>query len=496
MASARRLRAQLLAQAREDAVDHARVAVDGAGADGVDRRLADQRARGAELDLRQRGGALGQRLHRDLDAREDDPAEVLAGGGDDVVGDRGAEVDDDARPADLVVARDGVDEAVRPDLVRVVVADRHPGAQAGADDLDLGVEVLRAHRGPLRPQLRDRRGDDHPVEHLEVHAAQREQVAHARRRARRRSTRARWRSASAGRARRRGTCRGASGCCRRRRRGAWARHIRLAPPWPRPSTPCPRRIPAPRSRRRSSSRASTTAASTCRRSPTRRSSTPVPRRAPCRGSMLDGEKLLGSRKIVRALDERVPEPPLLPADEKERKSVEIAEEWGDEVLQPLVRRVIWVALRRAPASCRPTARAEAADPGRAGAPDRAAGGARRAAHQQRPPSSTSAPTSPRSTTTSRGSSGGSEHDVIGGEAPNAADLQIGSGLRAAADDRGHRQRSGARPCELARRWFPGYPGHVPAGAFPASGSAGERQRRLGRGGIRPRRDLPTGAAWS
>ncbi len=46
----------------------------------------------------------------------------------------------------------------------------------------------------------------------------------------------------------------------------------------------------------------------------------------------------------------MPEPPLFPADPKERKSVELAEGWGDEVLQPLVRRVIWSALRRAPAA--------------------------------------------------------------------------------------------------------------------------------------------------
>ena len=76
------------------------------------------------------------------------------------------------------------------------------------------------------------------------------------------------------------------------------------------------------------------------------------------GLVLDGEKVLGSRKIMRALDDRVPEPRLLPADEKERKSVELAEEWGDEVLQPLVRRVIWVGPARARRRrCRPTARA-------------------------------------------------------------------------------------------------------------------------------------------
>ena len=92
----RRLDAELVAQPRDDAVDLAGEAVDDSRADGVDGRLADQRARLAELDLRQLGGALRERLERDLDARRDDPAEVLALVGDDVVGDRGAEVDDDA----------------------------------------------------------------------------------------------------------------------------------------------------------------------------------------------------------------------------------------------------------------------------------------------------------------------------------------------------------------------------------------------------------------
>ena len=57
------------------------------------------------------------------------------------------------------------------------------------------------------------------------------------------------------------------------------------------------------------------------------------------GLVLDGRKILGSREIMRALDDAVPEPPLLPADEKERKSVGLAEEWGDEVLQPMARRI-------------------------------------------------------------------------------------------------------------------------------------------------------------
>ncbi|MGH2969802.1 MAG: glutathione S-transferase family protein, partial [Solirubrobacteraceae bacterium] len=62
----------------------------------------------------------------------------------------------------------------------------------------------------------------------------------------------------------------------------------------------------------------------------------------------DGERVLGSREIVRALEHRAPDPPLLPADGNERRLVEEAERWGDEVLQPLVRRITWAALRRRP----------------------------------------------------------------------------------------------------------------------------------------------------
>src|SRR5215217_9344459 len=62
----------------------------------------------------------------------------------------------------------------------------------------------------------------------------------------------------------------------------------------------------------------------------------------------DGEKVLGSREILRALEHRAPDPRLLPADGRERRGVEEAERWGDEVLQPLARRLAWAALVRAP----------------------------------------------------------------------------------------------------------------------------------------------------
>ncbi len=61
---------------------------------------------------------------------------------------------------------------------------------------------------------------------------------------------------------------------------------------------------------------------------------------------LDGRRLQGSRTISRALDELRPEPPLFPREPERREAVERAERWGDEVLQPLARRLIWTSLKR------------------------------------------------------------------------------------------------------------------------------------------------------
>jgi glutathione S-transferase len=61
---------------------------------------------------------------------------------------------------------------------------------------------------------------------------------------------------------------------------------------------------------------------------------------------LDGRKIQTTRAIARALDELVPERPLFPADPDRRAAVEAAEKWGDEVLQPVPRRISWGALMR------------------------------------------------------------------------------------------------------------------------------------------------------
>lgn len=54
---------------------------------------------------------------------------------------------------------------------------------------------------------------------------------------------------------------------------------------------------------------------------------------------LDGEKVQGSRRISRVLDQRWPEPPLFPSDPEARGRVEEAERWGEEELQPVPRRL-------------------------------------------------------------------------------------------------------------------------------------------------------------
>jgi glutathione S-transferase len=60
---------------------------------------------------------------------------------------------------------------------------------------------------------------------------------------------------------------------------------------------------------------------------------------------IDGARVQGTARIARALDALVPEPPLLPSDPDRRAAVERAEAWGDEVLQPVARRLVWAALK-------------------------------------------------------------------------------------------------------------------------------------------------------
>src|SRR3954452_10046929 len=57
----------------------------------------------------------------------------------------------------------------------------------------------------------------------------------------------------------------------------------------------------------------------------------------------DGERVLGSRAIMSELDRRVPEPLLYPDDQ-----VREADRWGEQVFQPVARRIIWPAFAKDP----------------------------------------------------------------------------------------------------------------------------------------------------
>jgi hypothetical protein len=58
--------------------------------------------------------------------------------------------------------------------------------------------------------------------------------------------------------------------------------------------------------------------------------------------------------------------------------------------------------------------------------------------------------------------------VLDGDEPTAADLQIGATIRVLLTIGDLEPLMAGRAAErVARRWFPDYPGEVPAGAYPA-----------------------------
>ena len=64
---------------------------------------------------------------------------------------------------------------------------------------------------------------------------------------------------------------------------------------------------------------------------------------------IDGVRYQGTRFISRALDQLFADKPLFPADPEQRRAVEIAERWGEE-LQNATRRIFYCASRRDPAA--------------------------------------------------------------------------------------------------------------------------------------------------
>jgi glutathione S-transferase len=183
---------------------------------------------------------------------------------------------------------------------------------------------------------------------------------------------------------------------------------------------------------------------------------------------LDGEKVSGSRAIMRRLEQLAPEPPLFPADPAARARVEEAERWGDEVFQPVARELIWVGFTHRPGTMvgysehsrlplpAPAIRAIAPAIARMGARlNRTDDGVARRALEALP----------------------GQLDKIDGwiadgtigdpERTNAADLQITSTVRLLMTLDDVRPLIDSRPCaEVAMRLFPDADGEMPAGSLP------------------------------
>lgn len=185
------------------------------------------------------------------------------------------------------------------------------------------------------------------------------------------------------------------------------------------------------------------------------------------GLRIDGERLVGSRAILRRLDELVPDPALYPAELERRKAVLEAEAWGEEALQPVPRRLADALFVRRPRAI-----------------ESYVGDARLAL-----PAWARRPTLPLVARMMRAmNDAGDERvqadlealpaqldridawiaeGVLGGSQPNAADLQIGSSVRLLQSMRDVAPLLAARPCERLTRYFPPLDGSIEAGTMPA-----------------------------
>ncbi len=186
------------------------------------------------------------------------------------------------------------------------------------------------------------------------------------------------------------------------------------------------------------------------------------------GLRLGGERLVGSRAILRRLDEIVPEPPLLPAPgEPAYARVLEAERWGDEVLQSVPRRLIDAAFLRNPAAMEsyaadshlplPQALLRPALPLTA----RVMAIKNKARDENARDDLAALPSQLERI------DGWIAEGLLGGERPNAADLQIGSTIRLLLSIGDVRPLIEGRPAARLADYFPAQIGEVPSGALPS-----------------------------
>jgi glutathione S-transferase len=181
------------------------------------------------------------------------------------------------------------------------------------------------------------------------------------------------------------------------------------------------------------------------------------------GAIIDGEPVHGSTAILKRIDEIVPDPALYP--EPIADAVRAAELWADGEFQDLGRRLPWFALYFRPEAMGTFGGGGPLDPAgtdfaikflRATWKHSGISAERVAGDLEALPGMV------------REIEGFAERGLIGGEAPTAADFQIGSTVRVLSTIRDlDPVFDGTTAREVAFRYFPDYPGEVPAGAIPA-----------------------------
>ena len=178
--------------------------------------------------------------------------------------------------------------------------------------------------------------------------------------------------------------------------------------------------------------------------------------------LVDGRRVQTTRAIALELDRLVPDPPLFPLEPTDRAAADEAERWGDEVLQPVPRRLIWNMMRRDHSPAR-----SYLEDARLGLPVplAAAGIAPIALLAAR----ANEATDENVLADLRALPGMLDHvdgliaaGVIGGEQPNVADFQIATSIAILLTLDDLRPAIAGRPAEaLAGRLLPDYPGHAP-----------------------------------
>ncbi|HTZ86573.1 MAG TPA: glutathione S-transferase N-terminal domain-containing protein [Solirubrobacteraceae bacterium] len=187
------------------------------------------------------------------------------------------------------------------------------------------------------------------------------------------------------------------------------------------------------------------------------------------GMRIGRERLVGSRAIMRRLDQLAPEPPLLPPPGSPTYAQVLeAERWGDEVFQSVPRRILDLCFVR-----RPEAMLSYAGDAKLPLPD----GLQR-------------PVTPLVARLMAMLNKGSEENVradltalptqlarvdqwiaeglLGQEQPNAADLQIGSTIRLLLTIGDLVPLIEPHPAAALVRYFPPMPGEIPVGVLPAA----------------------------